>query len=570
MFFSRNNWWFSTPVIVLCFSFWFYIIPALIGVFLLFKQYQHHTALKKRLNSISKMDDLEELITNKETIVADIKSNAHKEAHTEAEEIISQANSQAKNANQNLITELNQKEIELNNKELDLISKTEELNLRRDNILKDSTIELSLLNEKISEQRVTITENSEQMEQLEKEIQKYIRQARKYRSDALGLKYIQNNIGSIDVNLKDDYSAKFEEKFENTFEAVNNLSNNELLQTVSTLYLHSDHSKKLRTLSNATKREIKRTLEEFLERYQTKTIKSVYNLMVIGLQAEIQLILTNLSFETLDESLSKVGQLIEKYLLISSGGNRTILPTITRFLYSMQEYYEELVNIEYKYYVKREQEKEEQRMLREQMRQEAAERKALKAEQAKLQAEESKFKKELERANEILMSENDDTKIEQLKNRIFELEQQMGTIEERKESITNLTNGKAGYVYIISNIGSFGSEVFKIGMTRRLEPQDRVDELGSASVPFKFDVHAFIFSEDAVGLEYNLHQKLANERVNKVNFRKEFFRTSITELESMVEELDPAAEFNETILALEYKQTLALEKQSAQLETIPV
>lgn len=98
-------------------------------------------------------------------------------------------------------------------------------------------------------------------------------------------------------------------------------------------------------------------------------------------------------------------------------------------------------------------------------------------------------------------------------------------------------------------------------MTRRLEPQDRVDELGSASVPFRFDVHAFVFSEDAVGLEYELHQKLNESRVNKVNFRKEFFRTSLIELEALVEELDPTAEFNETILALEYKQTIALEKK---------
>ncbi len=114
---------------------------------------------------------------------------------------------------------------------------------------------------------------------------------------------------------------------------------------------------------------------------------------------------------------------------------------------------------------------------------------------------------------------------------------------------------KAGTVYIISNLGSFGEDVFKIGMTRRLDPQDRVNELGSASVPFKFDVHSFIFSDDAVSLEANMHQRLQGNRVNKVNLRKEFFKVPIDELEAIVDEIDPSAEFNKTMLAEEFRQS---------------
>lgn len=110
-------------------------------------------------------------------------------------------------------------------------------------------------------------------------------------------------------------------------------------------------------------------------------------------------------------------------------------------------------------------------------------------------------------------------------------------------------------MYIISNLGSFGENMFKIGMTRRLEPQDRIDELGSASVPFKFDVHSFIFSNDAVGLEAKLHEMLNSKRVNKVNRRKEFFYTSIDELEKLVQEIEPTAEFNRTMIAEEYRQS---------------
>ena len=120
-----------------------------------------------------------------------------------------------------------------------------------------------------------------------------------------------------------------------------------------------------------------------------------------------------------------------------------------------------------------------------------------------------------------------------------------------------LQNGKAGNIYIISNLGSFGENVFKIGMTRRLDPQDRVDELGSASVPFKFDVHSFIFSEDAVSLENELHKKLNDQRVNKVNMRKEFFYSTIDELEALTLEISPSAEFNRTMLAEEFRQSLS-------------
>ncbi|MPN42470.1 hypothetical protein SDC9_190027 [bioreactor metagenome] len=120
-----------------------------------------------------------------------------------------------------------------------------------------------------------------------------------------------------------------------------------------------------------------------------------------------------------------------------------------------------------------------------------------------------------------------------------------------------MQNGKAGNIYIISNLGSFGDNVFKIGMTRRLDPQERVDELGDASVPFRFDVHSFIFSEDAVSLEFKLHEIFNNKRVNKVNLRKEFFNVSIDELEKAVFELEPTAEFNRTMAAEEYWQSLS-------------
>ena len=194
--------------------------------------------------------------------------------------------------------------------------------------------------------------------------------------------------------------------------------------------------------------------------------------------------------------------------------------------------------------------------IREQMRQEAQERKALEEERKKVEKEESKYHTEIEKLKEQL-TQAKENELEQLNARILELQSQLADVIVKKEEISDLANGKAGNVYVISNLGSFGENVFKIGMTRRLNPQDRVNELGDASVPFKFDVHSFIFSDDAVGLEKKLHTILNDKRVNKVNMRKEFFYTTIDELEQLVTDIEPTAEFNKTMLAEEFRQSLS-------------
>ena len=134
----------------------------------------------------------------------------------------------------------------------------------------------------------------------------------------------------------------------------------------------------------------------------------------------------------------------------------------------------------------------------------------------------------------------------------------LDSVGNKKEEIISRQNGQAGHVYVISNLGSFGDDVFKVGMTRRLDPMERIDELGSASVPFPFDIHSVIFSENAVQLEHDLHVALNSRRLNKVNLRKEFFKIPLDDLESIVYQHDPSAEFNRTMLAEQYKQSLSL------------
>lgn len=320
------------------------------------------------------------------------------------------------------------------------------------------------------------------------------------------------------------------------------------------LKLHCMDVKDLRKAYKENDKQINSVLEKYASRYTTKANQAIYKLMVIALRAELQNILYNLKYEKLEKSIEDVKSVTKKYLEIASSGNQSIAGTLTKFIGEIEYLFINSVKIEYNYYVKKEQAKQEQLALKEQMRQEAEERKALEAERKKVEKEELKYTSEIAKLKEQLASSKDE-ELEKLNARILELQNQLNSVVLKKEEIANLANGKAGNVYIISNLGSFGENVFKVGMTRRLNPQDRVNELGDASVPFKFDVHSFIFSDDAVGLENKLHSILNDKRVNKVNLRKEFFYTSLDELENLVTEIEPTAEFNRTMLAEEFRQS---------------
>jgi chromosome segregation ATPase len=120
-----------------------------------------------------------------------------------------------------------------------------------------------------------------------------------------------------------------------------------------------------------------------------------------------------------------------------------------------------------------------------------------------------------------------------------------------------------GYVYVISNIGAFGENVYKIGMTRRLEPMDRVRELGDASVPFPFDVHAIIFSQDAPNMEYQLHQVFDSERLNMINCRREFFKVPLSKIKEEAEKLGARVEFTMLAEAREYRESERIRKEGS-------
>lgn len=221
----------------------------------------------------------------------------------------------------------------------------------------------------------------------------------------------------------------------------------------------------------------------------------------------------------------------------------------------------EELHLAYEYQKKKQDEKEEQRLIREQMREE--EKAQREAENARLKAEKEEvtYQKALDKAKKDIESA-DGAKQAALLKQISELEERLKEAEINKErAISMAQQTKRGHVYVISNVGSFGENVYKIGMTRRLEPLDRVKELGDASVPFNFDVHALIFSEDAPALESTLHKTFESKRMNLINQKREFFKVSLDEIEKVVKEFHGGIEFTKLAEAQEYRETIALKSE---------
>lgn len=214
---------------------------------------------------------------------------------------------------------------------------------------------------------------------------------------------------------------------------------------------------------------------------------------------------------------------------------------------------------------KKYQEKEEARAIREEQREEERAQREFERARKQAEIEERRFQKALERAKKDLGLVSGD-KLEELNLQIAQLEQNLKEANENKErAISRAQETKSGHVYIISNLGSFGEDVYKIGMTRRLEPLDRVKELGDASVPFTFDLHAMIYSENAPELENLLHKEFDDRRINKVNYRKEYFKVSLDEIEQVIQEkFDKEVEFIKEIEAQQFRETKSIIKQLQQ------
>lgn len=206
-------------------------------------------------------------------------------------------------------------------------------------------------------------------------------------------------------------------------------------------------------------------------------------------------------------------------------------------------------------------EQEEQRRIKEQIREEEKARREFEKAIREAQKEEETLKKLIDKAQKEVSQANDEQK-SKFEEKLRELEEKLKIAEDKNQrAISMAQQTKSGNVYVISNIGSFGENVFKIGMTRRLEPLDRIKELGDASVPFEFDVHSMIFSNDAPKLERELHKKFMRLQMNKVNPRKEFFKVTLSDIKDEVEKMEINAKWTMTAQALHYRESLTIEEQ---------
>ena len=286
-----------------------------------------------------------------------------------------------------------------------------------------------------------------------------------------------------------------------------------------------------------------------------KMIKRLEKLMLRAFNGDSDSIVSNVSWSNADKMEAKletaynaVNKLADSYRI-----------TINRHYFKLK--LDEL-RLMFEYQMKLKAEKDEQRRIQEQIREEERAQKEIDRALKEADDEEERYSKALDRAKKEI-GQAKGAELDKLTEKLRLLELQLSEAQANKQrAISRAQMTKSGHVYIISNIGSFGENKFKIGMTRRLEPMDRIKELGDASVPFEFDVHAIIYTDDAPSFESKLHDHFNHRRINKVNERKEFFEVSIEEIETVVKQYHATIERIKEPEAKDYRQTLVLNKST--------
>ena len=276
-----------------------------------------------------------------------------------------------------------------------------------------------------------------------------------------------------------------------------------------------------------------------------KMVADMQKLMLTAFNSECDAIISKVTYSNVDKSYDQINKIAAK--ITNLGRIQHIAITHEYLKAKTDELY-----LAFEYQQKKEAEKEEQKAARAEQREQAKLQKEIEEQRHKLEKEQTHYQSAMEHLLAQLAKAPDDAALLAKKD---EYEAQLGKIEQGIKDVDyREANIKAGYVYIISNIGSFGKDVYKIGMTRRLDPQERVDELGDASVPFNFDVHALIFSADAPALEAALHRAFADRKVNMVNQRREFFHVTLDEIKAVIQaNYDKTVEFVDVPDAEQYR-----------------
>lgn len=305
-------------------------------------------------------------------------------------------------------------------------------------------------------------------------------------------------------------------------------------------------------------------IEWEVEGSKTKGKKMINNFIKLLLRAfngECDAAILQVKYNNVNKLEKRINTAFETLNKLAESNRCTITPNYLNL--KLQELY-----LTHEFQENKQEELEEQRRIKEQMREEEKERREIEKVRKEAEQEVKRREQALEQARREIEQAVDNQR-EQLELKIQNLTQQLGNARANEQrAISRAQMTKSGHVYVISNIGSFGEDIYKIGMTRRLEPQERVRELSGASVPFPFDVHAIIFSENAPEMEKMLHQYLRDKSVNKVNERKEFFKVSLEEIDLAVKRVaqetktvkETEIKFTRVAEAEQYRKTIAIEQ----------
>ncbi|MCL2219312.1 MAG: DUF4041 domain-containing protein [Chitinispirillia bacterium] len=287
-----------------------------------------------------------------------------------------------------------------------------------------------------------------------------------------------------------------------------------------------------------------------------KMLKDMQKLLLRAFNGECDEIVARVKYSNFDASLKRITSSREA---ISKLGQMMRLEITDRYYNAKIDE----LRLALEYQQKKQQEKEDQKAIREQMREEAKLQREIEELRKKAEKEQSHYENALLKLNAQIDNASEAER-DALLAKKQEIEAKLEDVEKAIKDVDyRAANQRAGYVYVISNIGAFGENVYKIGMTRRLDPQERVDELGDASVPFDFDIHAMIFCEDAPALEAALHRAFEGNKLNWVNTRREFFNVSLNDIKQVVKaNYDKTVEFIEHADAEQFRTSMRMREQS--------
>lgn len=352
---------------------------------------------------------------------------------------------------------------------------------------------------------------------------------------------------------------------EQTIEALNNKKNGysdqyiiptyTLLDELADEYGFTQAGKDLALARQKSISFIKNNLAGFSDYVDRRKKETAINFVVDAFNGKVDMILSDIKHNNYGILKQKI---IDAYNLVNNLGvdfrNARVNPDYLEVRLSELKYSVLVMELKRK-------EQEEQRRIREEIREEERARREFEKALKDAEKEQSIIKRTLEKAQKDfeLASENQKKKYEDI---LRDLEEKLKQAEEKsKRALSMAQQTKSGHIYIISNIGSFGENVYKIGMTRRLEPMDRVRELGDASVPFPFDVHAMIYTDNAPMLEKELHKYFIDNQVNKVNYRKEFFNVNLQEIRTKLDEMGVETKWTMRAEAVEYRESLTIAEE---------